>query len=78
MTPAERAWVDALKVKRAKLATPVERIVFDNDPANGPIGLRVVAAVESGEFPTGANAAADAPRDLFPGLSAKLTRRAEA
>ena len=47
MTAAERYKVEQLKRARAKLATPLDRILFDNDPANGRAALRIVAMTES-------------------------------
>lgn len=47
MTAEQRAKVEAIKEQRAKLATPIERIAFDNDPRTGPLGLRLIAMIES-------------------------------
>jgi hypothetical protein len=44
---AQRAHVEHLKRERGKLRSPIERIAFDNDPANGPFALRLIAASES-------------------------------
>lgn len=47
MTAEQRAKVEQIKAQRAKLVTPIERIAFDNDPRNGPIGLRIIAMAET-------------------------------
>lgn len=39
--------LDEIKARRSECKTPIERIAFDNDPANGPVGLRILAMTES-------------------------------
>ena len=46
LTPEQRAAVEDLKARRSLLATPVERIAFDNDSRNGTFAERIVAMTE--------------------------------
>lgn len=47
LTREQRKHVERLKRARRRLTDPVERILFDNDSRNGPMALRIIAAVES-------------------------------
>lgn len=51
MTAAQRARIDELKRRRAQLENPIDRIAFDNDPANGTAAERIVAMTESDQEP---------------------------
>lgn len=46
LTAEQRAFIESFKIKRRAITNPAARIAFDNDPANGPFALRVIALSE--------------------------------
>lgn len=49
MKTEQRDKIESMKEQRATLKTPVERILFDNDPRNGTFAERIVAMTESAD-----------------------------